>query len=229
MKETKSQILLKFLGTSSAEAIPRPDDDCSQCQSEDAKDKRLRSAVLINKKILIDAGPDILKQLKRNQIENLDLVLITHDHDDHIGGIKDLQKIRRNLEITRLKPGQHFKWQGIDFYAFKVKHSSQITTVGLEIGPVIYIPDLADLDWAIKYLQESKIAILDGSVLNRNFGGHLSINEIINGTKKLRNLRRIYFTHNGHTHKTHKEMVKIVKTLGDDRFTLAYDGLELKI
>jgi len=222
------RIIIKFLGTSSDEAIPR-NDGCRQCLSPDKKDQRLRSSILVNKKILIDAGPDVMKQLRRSQINNLEMVLITHDHPDHVGGIKDLLRVRPNLEIIRLKPGQHFKWQGIDFYAFKVKHSSQITTVGVEIGPAVYVPDLASLDWAIKYLKESKIAILDGSVLNHNFGGHLSINEIIAQTKLLRNLRHIYFTHNGHTQKTHKEMVKIIKTLGDARFSLAYDGLELKV
>jgi phosphoribosyl 1,2-cyclic phosphate phosphodiesterase len=220
---------IKFLGTSSGEPIPRPGDDCEQCLSTDKKDKRLRSSLLINKKILIDAGPDILKQLRKNQIENLELVLITHDHYDHVTGIKDLLKIKRNLEIIRLKPGQHFKWEGLEFYAFKVRHSNVVTTVGLEIGSLIYIPDAADLDLAEKYLKESKIAVLDGSVLNRSFDGHLAINEAINQTKNLRNLRKIYFTHNGHTRVTHKEMVKTVKALGDDRYCLAYDGLELNI
>ena len=220
---------IKFLGTSSGEPIPRPGDDCQQCVSADKKDKRLRSSLLINKKILVDAGPDILKQLHKNQIENLELVLITHDHNDHAAGIKDLLKIKRNLEIIRLKPGQHFKWEGLEFYAFKVNHSKVVITVGLEIGPMIYIPDAADLNLADKYLKESKIAVLDGSVLNRSFDGHLSINEAINHTKVLRNLRKIYFTHNGHTRSPHKEMVKTVKALGDDRYSLAYDGLELTI
>lgn len=226
---SSKKITIKFLGTSSGESIPREGDDCAQCTSTDKKDKRLRPSILINKKILVDAGPDVLKQLHKNQIENLELVLITHDHYDHINGIKDLLKIKRNLEIIRLKPGQHFKWEEIEFYAFKVKHSNVVTTVGLEIGPVIYIPDVSNLDWAQKYLKESKTAILDGSVLNRSFGGHASINQIINETKGLRNLRRIYFTHNGHTHLSHKEMVKTVKALGDDRYTLAYDGLELNL
>jgi len=228
-KKPLKKIQIKFLGTSSGEPIPRPGDDCPQCLSRDAKDKRLRPSLLVNKKVLIDCGPDILKQLKKSQIGALELVLITHEHQDHVAGIGDLKKIRPNLEITRLKPGQHFAWEGIDFYAFKVKHSSMITTVGLEIGSAIYIPDVADLDWAMKYLQESKLAILDGSVLNRNFGGHLAINEIIAETKNLRNLRRIYFSHNGHTKRPHKEMVKLVKALGDDRYTLAYDGLEINI
>lgn len=229
IKKGVRKVTIKFLGTSNGEALPRPDCDCEQCLSKDKKDKRLRSSLLVNKKILVDAGPDILKQLRKSQIENLELVLITHDHLDHDGGVKDLLKIKKNLEVIRLKPGQHFKWEGIEFYAFKVKHSNVVTTVGVEINSLIYIPDFADLEWAEKYLKESKIAVLDGSLLNRNFEGHLAMNKSINFTKNLRNLRKIYFTHNGHTRVTHKEMVKNVKALGDDRYSLAYDGLELTI
>ncbi|OGD56405.1 hypothetical protein A2V71_04710 [Candidatus Berkelbacteria bacterium RBG_13_40_8] len=222
-------MLIKFLGTSSGESIPRADCDCRQCKSVDKKDKRLRPVILINKKILIDAGPDILKQLHQNQINALEAVLITHDHQDHIGGLKDLLRARRDIRIIRLKPGQHFKLLGIDFYAFKVKHSNLVPTVGVEINQGVYIPDISDLDWAVKYIKESKAAILDGSVLGRNFGGHLSMNEIIGETKEMKNLKKIYFTHNGHTKKPHKEMQELVKKMGDKRFFIAYDGLEIKV
>lgn len=221
---------IKFLGTSSGEAIPREGCDCSECLSKNRKDKRLRSSLLIEEKILVDAGPDVLKQLTSSQINNLDSILITHEHDDHIGGLKFLLRTRRNLRIIRMKPGQHFKLLGVDFFAFKVLHSKMAITVGLQVNNnIVYIPDSSSLDLAMKYLQEANIAILDGSVFGRSFGGHLSINEIITTVKPLKNLKKIYFTHNGHTRKTHQEMVKLVQQLGDHRFTLAYDGLELKI
>lgn len=219
-----------FLGTSSGEAMPREICDCLQCQSKNKKDKRLRSSILIEDKILIDAGPDILKQLNSDQINNLDTVIITHEHDDHIAGLKYLLRTRRDLRIIRMKPGQHFKLLGVDFFAFKVLHSKMAITIGLQINNnIVYMPDSSSLDLAIKYLQEANIAILDGSVLGRSFGGHLAINEIVADVKPLKNLKKIYFTHNGHTHKTHQEMVKLVQSLGDARFTLAYDGLELKV
>lgn len=219
-----------FLGTSSGEAMPRETCDCLQCQSKNKKDKRLRSSILIENKILIDAGPDILKQLNNDQINNLDTVIITHEHDDHIAGLKYLLRTRRDLRIIRMKPGQHFKLLGVDFFAFKVLHSKMAITIGLEINnDLVYIPDSASLDLATKYLQEASMAILDGSVLGRSFGGHLAVNEIIAITKSFKNLKKVYFTHNGHTRKTHQEMVKLVQQLGDPRFTLAYDGLELKI
>jgi len=226
----KDKIILRFLGTSSGEAIPREGCSCFQCLSKDKKDKRLRPSLLVNCRILIDAGPDILKQLKTNQIQNLESVVITHEHEDHIGGLKHLLRIRRDLPIIRTKPGQHFKLLGVDFFAFKVLHSKMAVTVGLVIeGDTVYIPDSASLDLALKYLQESKMAILDGSVLGRSFGGHLAINEIIAAVKPFNGLGKIYFTHNGHTKKTHKEMLKLVQTVGDKRFSLAYDGLELKV
>lgn len=221
---------IKFLGTSSGEAIPREGCDCLQCISKNKKDKRLRSSILIEDKILIDAGPDVLKQLTSTQINNLDSVIITHEHDDHIAGLKFLLRTRRDLRIIRMKPGQHFKLLGVDFFAFKVLHSKMAVTIGLEINnDVIYIPDSASLELAEKYLQDVRVAILDGSVFGRSFGGHLSINEIITTVKPFKNLKKIYFTHNGHTGKTHQEMTKLVQTLGDGRFILAYDGLELEI
>jgi len=222
-------MLIKFLGTSSDEAIPRPDCNCPQCSSRDKKDKRLRSSLLIDRRILIDADPDIGSQLRPSQVRLLEAVLITHEHSDAVGGLKNLLRIRRDSRIIRLKPGQHFKLLGIDFYAFKVKHSKMITTVGIEIGPVVYLSDIADLDWAMKYLKESKIAIIDGSMLGRSFGGHLAINEIIGQTKPLKNLKKIYFTHNGHTRKPHKEMTKLIQQMGDKRYHVAYDRLEIKV
>lgn len=227
----KKKLKIKFLGTSSGDKIPRVDDncDCPQCRSSDKKDKRMRSAILVNCKILVDAGPDIALQLNPTQIKNLEAVLITHDHQDHVGGLKDLLKIDKNVRIIRLQSGAHFKLLGIDFHAFKVRHSNMVPTVGVEIDKMVYIPDFADLDLASQYLNEAKIAVLDGSVWGRNFGGHLSINETIAITKPLKNLEQIYFTHNGHTRKPHAEMEPLVQKIGDERYHLAFDGLELEI
>ncbi|AKM82599.1 TPA: hypothetical protein DD449_01330 [Candidatus Berkelbacteria bacterium] len=225
----EKKLIIKFLGTSSEESIPREGCECVQCLSKDKNDNRLRSSVLINKKIMIDATPDVLKQLSKRQIDALEAVLITHEHADHNGGIKDLLRARRDIRIIKLAAGQHFKLLGIDFHAFKVKHSNLVPTVGVEINSVIYIPDYADLDWAMPYLKNTKFAILDGSVLGRNFGGHLSINETVALTKPLKNLRKIYLTHNGHTRRTHKEMQKLVHEIGDSSFVIAYDGLEIEV
>jgi len=225
----KKSLKIKFLGTSSVEAIPREGCQCIQCQSRDKKDKRRRSAILVNSRILIDAGPDILKQLTTSQIKNLDSVITTHEHEDHIGGLKYLLKSQRNLRIIRMKPGQHFKLLGVDFFAFKVLHSKMAITIGLIIdNRLAYIPDSSSLDSALKYLNDVDIAILDGSIFERSFGGHLAMKDTIVVTKPMKNLKKIYFTHNGHNRRPHKEMIKLIQGLGDKRYLLAYDGLELR-
>ncbi|MBP6313362.1 MAG: MBL fold metallo-hydrolase [Flavobacteriales bacterium] len=87
-------LILEFLGTGTSQGVPVIACDCSVCTSPDPKDKRLRSSVLIHsdaKTILIDAGPDLRQQLLRNGTKNIDLVLVTHEHMDHLAGIDELR------------------------------------------------------------------------------------------------------------------------------------------
>lgn len=69
---------------------------CQVCTSGDFRDNRLRSSVLIEHNglsILIDAGPDFRQQLLRANICNLDVILLTHEHKDHTGGLDDVRAI----------------------------------------------------------------------------------------------------------------------------------------
>ena len=85
---------LEFLGTGTSQGVPVIACDCRVCTSPDAKDKRLRSSVLVHsdtRTILIDAGPDLRQQLLRNGTKNIDAVLLTHEHMDHLAGIDELR------------------------------------------------------------------------------------------------------------------------------------------
>lgn len=67
---------------------------CPVCASSDSKNKRFRPSVLLHindKHILVDAGPDFRQQALRHKINRLDGVIITHSHEDHVGGIDDLR------------------------------------------------------------------------------------------------------------------------------------------
>lgn len=84
-----------FLGTGTSTGVPQLGCDCEVCRSQDRRDKRLRSSVLIETpktNILIDCGPDFRSQmLSLGHLSRLDAVLLTHEHYDHVGGIDDLR------------------------------------------------------------------------------------------------------------------------------------------
>lgn len=69
---------------------------CAVCLSKDKRDKRLRSSVLVEKgrtNLLIDAGPDLRCQLLKTGKTDIDAVLLTHFHRDHLGGLDDLRAL----------------------------------------------------------------------------------------------------------------------------------------
>ena len=58
------------------------------------KNFRSRSSILIdikNTKILIDTSPDLRAQLYKAKCTNIDAVLYTHSHSDHISGLPDMR------------------------------------------------------------------------------------------------------------------------------------------
>ena len=86
---------LTFLGTGTSHGVPVIACDCAVCNSKDPRDKRTRSSAYIqtsdNKYILIDIGPDFRTQALREKIRQIDAILLTHSHADHLHGIDDLR------------------------------------------------------------------------------------------------------------------------------------------
>ena len=85
---------LRFLGTGTSAGVPILGCKCRVCTSNDPRDKRLRTAALLETRhcrILIDAGPDIRQQLMPLDFYPLDAILLTHVHYDHVGGLDDLR------------------------------------------------------------------------------------------------------------------------------------------
>jgi len=73
---------------------------CEVCQSDDPRDTRLRPSILLEvedgRRILIDTTPDLRQQALRHPFSEVDAVLYTHAHADHILGLDDLRRF--NLE-----------------------------------------------------------------------------------------------------------------------------------
>lgn len=85
-----------FLGTGTSQGVPVIGCRCDVCKSQDKRDKRLRSSVLVRHKgnnIIIDTGPDFRYQMLRQNISKIDAILYTHEHKDHVGGLDDIRPL----------------------------------------------------------------------------------------------------------------------------------------
>ncbi|MBI9034092.1 MAG: MBL fold metallo-hydrolase [Bacteroidales bacterium] len=91
---TINPIKLTFLGTGTSTGVPVVGCECQVCQSTEFKDKRFRTSALIEylgKGLVIDCGPDFRIQMLRNNVQDIDGILFTHGHRDHIAGLDDIR------------------------------------------------------------------------------------------------------------------------------------------
>ena len=82
------------LGCGTSTGVPLIGCTCGVCTSANEKNKRLRPSVLVSENnfdILIDTAPDLRTQALKFKVKNIDAVLYTHTHADHIFGIDDLR------------------------------------------------------------------------------------------------------------------------------------------
>lgn len=75
------------------------------------REVRLRTSLYVQsrERLLIDCGPDIVRQWWANGLEGVDAVLITHEHGDHYLGLDELVALRRSTAPKR--------WRAISTYA----------------------------------------------------------------------------------------------------------------
>jgi phosphoribosyl 1,2-cyclic phosphate phosphodiesterase len=91
---TDDRLHVTFLGTGTSIGVPVITCDCPVCTSEDPRDKRFRTSVLLEIKgrtFVIDCGPDFRIQMLREKVMDLDAVIFTHEHRDHIAGLDDVR------------------------------------------------------------------------------------------------------------------------------------------
>lgn len=102
---------LTILGSGAAPGVPSlsgNNNGWRACNPNNPKNRRDRTSVYLEykkTKVLIDTSPDLRYQLINNNIKDLDGVLYTHVHADHILGIDYLREINR------------IQLKGINFYA----------------------------------------------------------------------------------------------------------------
>ncbi len=90
-----SEFELLFLGTGTSVGVPMIGCECAVCTSKDARNWRRRSAVYVRvggKGILIDTPPDLREQALTFRVREVNAVLITHSHADHLMGFDDIRR-----------------------------------------------------------------------------------------------------------------------------------------
>lgn len=106
-------LTITFLGTGTSTGIPMIACNCEVCKSADPRDNRLRSSILVQSAtttIVVDTTPDFRTQMLRASVQQLDAVLVTHHHKDHIAGMDDVKAFcyfqQKPMEVYATEPSQ---------------------------------------------------------------------------------------------------------------------------
>lgn len=103
-------LTVTILGCGSSGGVPKPGTGWGACDPLEPKNRRRRCSILVERagptgttRVLVDTSPDLREQLVDAAVPDLDAVLFSHDHADHIHGIDDLRSLvlhnRRRLVI----------------------------------------------------------------------------------------------------------------------------------
>ena len=126
MSNENSKMKVTFLGTGTSTGVPVVACNCEVCTSEDFRDKRYRSSIMLTRgssNIVIDCGPDFRIQMLKHKVEDIDAVVFTHAHRDHIAGLDDIRAFNYILH------------KSIDIYG------SQLTLEAIKLQfPYIFMP-----------------------------------------------------------------------------------------
>jgi phosphoribosyl 1,2-cyclic phosphate phosphodiesterase len=155
---------LTFLGTGTSFGVPQVGCDCAVCRSTDPRDKRTRCSVAIEsngRTILIDTAPELRLQLLTNRITQIDAVLYTHAHADHVNGIDDL-RIFTAQGTTPVLPcygpvealeqlDRGFRYIFDDVQPYSGTSKPRLSLVPLEAGQVVEIAGMPVLPLAFEH------------------------------------------------------------------------------
>jgi phosphoribosyl 1,2-cyclic phosphate phosphodiesterase len=98
-----------FLGSGTSNGVPMLGYEYPDGFLDNPKNHRTRAAIVLrgpNGNLLVDCPPELRLQLTRERIYDLDAVLVTHTHADHVMGMDDLRslciKYRRPIPVYTL-------------------------------------------------------------------------------------------------------------------------------
>lgn len=253
-----SDITIKVLGSGTSKGIPEATCSCYVCSSDDAHDKRQRASVLVSTMgvdILIDASPDFRMQAIQNDIKNIDAVIVTHSHYDHVGGIDDLrpfcvygslpiyvrEDVSRDLHHRIDYCFRDHLYPGVPTFDMKIISDNPFYIKGIKVTPInVMHGNLPIFGYRIgnfayitdcKTLPEEekeKLAGLDTLIINAlREKPHFSHLSISEAVALVEELkpRRAFLTHFCHKAGTHKELSDSLP----HNIRPAFDGMTITI
>lgn len=91
---------ITLLGCGPSNGVPTIIGDWGDCDPANPRNRRRRPSIAVQQNdftVLVDTSPDLREQLISAGIREIDAVLYTHEHADHVMGIDDLRAIRRHM------------------------------------------------------------------------------------------------------------------------------------
>lgn len=131
---------LQFLGTGASAGVPIIGCRCLVCTSCNPKDSRGRSHALLKvegQQFLIDASPELRSNCLRYGVDQLDGVVITHFHNDHIAAFEDLKAFafhsKKPLKVLLLESTYRHLQERFDYLvSHQLDYFEFITLTGKE-------------------------------------------------------------------------------------------------
>lgn len=113
-----AELRATILGCSSSGGVPRIGGIWGDCDPKNPKNRRSRCSMLVEKtgengttRVLIDTSPDMRTQLLAAHVPEVDAVVYTHAHADHVHGLDDLRMIvfntRQRIPVWADMPTQN--------------------------------------------------------------------------------------------------------------------------
>jgi len=90
------QARVTILGSGTSHGVPMIGCTCEVCQSPDSRDRRLRPSIYLQAEggpcVLVDTSTDLRQQALAYGIRQVDAILMTHSHADHVLGMDEVRR-----------------------------------------------------------------------------------------------------------------------------------------